>query len=224
MRHALCAALVWLATAGCISTKTNFRDYSDLGGASFEYIHKSASYTHTTMKGLCLFRSNPYLGAGPMYEGLHKKYNLGPNEAFINQRFDTVNKFYVFFCQRDYTLSADVVRFSHGGARSVVPAHPPHASPVAPPTAVSAAGSAPSGIVTLKAGRSLTVICPGMKQVTGRPTMTNQTATVRFKLTQPLFCTVRIGEEETQVSLFPGDNRYCSDAKRGVFCQPIDAE
>ena len=35
-----------LLSAGCISTKTSFRDYSELGAAPFDYVQKNASYTH----------------------------------------------------------------------------------------------------------------------------------------------------------------------------------
>ena len=210
-----------LLSAGCISTKTSFRDYSDLGAAPFDYVQKNASYTHTTVKGLCLFRSNPYLGSGPMYQGLHDKYDLGPNEAFINQRFDQVSKFYIFFCERDYTLSADIVRFSHVRSEPV-PRGVGHTTPI-----VRTPSPVPPSVsdmpVTVTARAELTVDCPGMKEITGRPNPSTNQTTVRLSLPKAVSCRIKIGETETQTVLVPGETQFCRDASGRISCRQVAA-
>lgn len=210
-----------LLSAGCISTKTSFRDYSELGAVPFDYVQKNASYTHTTVKGLCLFRSNPYLGSGPMYRGLHDKYDLGPNEAFINQRFDQVSKFYVFFCERDYTLSADIVRFSHvrsqPAPRVAVQTKPVVRTPIPVPPSVSAMPA------TVTARADLTVDCPGMKEITGRPNPSTNQTTIRLSLHQALSCRIKIGEAEAQTVLEPGETQFCRDVSGRISCRQIAA-
>ena len=208
-------AMLFFGT-GCISAKTSFQDYSALGSTPFEYVEKNASYTHTTVKGLCLFRSNPYLGSGPMYESLHNRYDLGPNEAFVNQRFDTVNKFYVFFCQRDYTLSADIVRFSHGGTQ-------PSAQNLRQANALErtiepAPSRTTTGPVTVTARAELTVSCPGIKEITGRPNPTTQKTTIKLPLERPESCRIRVGEVEKRVVLSPGDTKSCREVSGNLSC------
>jgi|GEM_PF-7097789 len=219
MRNGLFLLLIGLLGVGCVSAKTSFRDYSDLGSTPFTYVEKNVSYTHTTVKGLCLFRSNPYLGSGPMYEGLHNAYDLGPNEAFINQRFDTVSKFYLFFCERDYTLSADIVRFSHEQARPAPQAVPQPVPQRHGSTPVVAPSRIPSGPVTVIARGELTVSCPGRKEITGRPNPTTRKATVKLSLDRTESCRVQIGEDALQVVLNPGDTRTCRQAAGGIYCR-----
>ena len=206
-----------LLSAGCISAKTSFRDYSDLGATPFDYVQKNASYTHTTVKGLCLFRSNPYLGSGPMYQGLHDKYDLGPNEAFINQRFDQVSKFYIFFCERDYTLSADIVRFSHGetepSARNLRQAN------ALERTIEPAPSRTTTGPVTVTARAELTVSCPGIKEITGRPNPTTRKTTIKLLLERPESCRIRVGEVEKRVVLSPGDTKSCREVSGTLSCR-----
>jgi hypothetical protein len=40
---------------GCISSKTVFQDYSDLGSTPFFYVEKNAVVSHKTERALCLF-------------------------------------------------------------------------------------------------------------------------------------------------------------------------
>jgi len=199
--------------ASCISANTTFRDFSDLSASPYTYVHKNASFTHTTSKALCLFRSNPFLGAGPLYESLHRQYQLGPNEAFINQRFDTVNKFWLFLCETDYTLSADIVRFSHVPQRSTT---------AQTKTQQSIAPSKP-------AGKAVTVVAPGVVQVkchnkasiTGRPNPTTGKSTVRFDLPGPASCQIQIEEQVLQAVLSPGESRLCYLDNTTVICTDV---
>jgi hypothetical protein len=213
MRVALMALLMIPLVVGCISAKTTFRDFSDLSDTPYTYVEKNASFTHTTAKALCLFRSNPFRGAGPLYEGLHKQYQLGPNEAFINQRFDTVNKFWLFFCERDYTLSADIVRFSHNFRGSAAQSTPQSPIIQTKPT---------SGVVTVVASAVVEVKCPALS-VTGRPNPTTGKSTVRVQLSGPMACQIEIEDRVLQIVLSPGESHLCSLDKATVSCANVGA-
>ena len=193
--------------------QSRLRPAIHLGASPYTYVHKNASFTHTTSKALCLFRSNPFLGAGPLYESLHKQYQLGPNEAFINQRFDTVNKFWVFFCETDYTLSADIVRFSHAAHTSTTAQSKPQRT-ISP--------SKPTGrAVTVVAPGVVEVTCHNKASITGRPNPTTEKSTVRFDLANPTSCQIKIEDHELQTVLSPGDSRLCYLDNATVNCSNV---
>jgi hypothetical protein len=214
MRVLLMSFLLIPSVVGCISAKTTFRDFSDLSDTPYTYVEKNASFTHTTAKALCLFRSNPFRGAGPLYEGLHKQYQLGPNEAFINQRFDTVNKFWLFFCERDYTLSADIVRFSHNSRGPTAQSTPQSPITQAKPT---------SGAVTVVAPGVIEVKCHEKASVTGRPNPTTGKSTVRVELSGPAACQIKIEDRVLQTVLSPGESHLCYLDNATVSCANVGA-
>ena len=240
MKQVLFASLMVLGAGGCVSAKSSFRDYSDLGMVPFEYTHKNASYTHTTVSGLCLFKKNPYLGIGTLYKGLHARYQLGPNQAFINQRVDTVSRFYFFKCKTDYTLSADVVRFGpeqvesvpHPVSRPAAPRPPPVGKPrvsePAPPVAVPPAPTVAMA-ATVSANEEITVVCSTGQSVSGTPIgktstgrVSNSTglATVTVPLEEPQSCIVVMGNSVLETVLRPGQTQDCSLGVSQITCSP----
>lgn len=240
MNQVLFASLIAVVAGGCVSAKSSFRDYSDLGTVPFEYTQKNASYTHTTVSGLCLFRTNPYLGIGTLYKGLHARYQLGPNQAFVNQRVDTVSRFYFFKCKTSYTLSADVVRFGPEHVESVP--HPvsrpvvPHPSPVGQARVSEPAPQIPvpqapavNMPATVSANEEITVVCSTGKSVSGTPIGKTRTARVRTStglatvtvpLEEPQSCIVVMGSSVLETVLTPGQTQDCSLGVSQITCTP----
>ena len=210
--------LVGMAVS-CVSAKTTLKDYTTLGATPFEYVEKNASHTHTTAKALCIFGGVPFLGVGPMYEELHSKYTLAPNEAFINQRFDTVRKFYIFYCERNYTLSADIVRFSFQEPTPVVQAAPQ--PPPAPPVAPVKPAQPTSGPVTVEATGELTVACSRANPVTGRPNPSTGKTTVRLYFEQSDACTIQMGDHLIRTILSPGGKHRCHTSGGQLQCNTL---
>jgi hypothetical protein len=195
---------VWILTmsVGCISAKTAFHDFSDIGDKPYTYIDKNASFTHHEQEILRLFKSDPFLGANQLYKGLHKRYPLGPNEAFINQRFDTVKTCGLLWCNREYILSADIVRFSHSiQGRTGAAAHTPN-SPSPKPH---------GGVSTVVVQGDVVVACHNKEPVTGRPNPKTGKSTVQIHLTAHTQCEIKVNDRVHNEYLSPGASYLCID-------------
>ena len=217
--HMAMLGLASLLVVGCVSSKTAFQDYSNLGATPFEYVKTSVVASHLTQKPLCIFESNSFRGAGSLYQKLHKKYRLSDNEAFVNQRYDVVKKFALFYCETEYFLWADIVQFDHA---------PMATGPVRkPPTVKPATASAPkipspkpkTDSVIFQSDVGFTVSCMGQREITGRPSPTGGDAKVEFQLNRSSQrCFVNIGDTQQVITVAPGTVIQCVENRTPEPC------
>ena len=208
MRQALISLLMIPLAVGCISARTTFRDSSDLSGSQFTYLVKDASYTQRNNKLLCLFQSNPFLGARPLYQQLHKKYDLRNNEAFINQRFDVVSKFWLIACRQEYTLSADIVRFQHSASLQG--------------TDSRRRPKLQSKVTQVKATKPLNISCGGQNNVGGQPEPASGETTVFLELSEPAACEIKMkGQTPINTVLAPGKSYLCYPNTDSIRCTDV---
>ena len=215
------AVLCLFLCAGCISSKTVFQDYSDLGSAPFFYIEKNAVVSHKTERAVCLFQSNAFQGIGPLYRSLHNQYRLDDNQTFVNQRHDVVNVFGIFYCSKEYFLWADIVEFEHGPTKRPATKAPTTSSPK--PPLVAAPPPAPVTNPTTKkvfvtADAPLSVACFGQQEITGQPRSKDSEAVITFPLPRRTNCIIEVDEKTQQISISPGDYIQCEAGRTPQQC------
>jgi hypothetical protein len=217
--HIATLFLASLLAVGCVSSKTAFQDYSTLGATPFEYVKTSVVASHLTQKPLCLFESNSFRGAGSLYQKLHKKYRLSANEAFVNQRYDVVKKFALFYCETEYFLWADIVHFDHAPAPIGPVSKLPNVKPATAPAPKIPSPESKPDTVIFQSDVGLTVSCIGQSEITGRPSQSAAATKVEFQLNRSSQrCFVNIGTTQQVVTVTPGTVILCVEKRTPEPC------